>query len=200
MTTSGEPLMGDPASEFGTLEDPNTICFTRTVRQPGHRIWHAITNEVELPKWFVPYPVHLDLRVGGAWRMDEPNDPQIRTFWGTIVDVKDQARVELAWGVGPSSMWFELEPNSRSTLVRFGHRLNPNDVAPAENAAIGYGWGEQPQGPGTFQPGLAAAWHEHLDRMASYLSGEPVPALGTVVPGVVDHYRRQINLVGPSTC
>jgi len=47
--------------------------------------------------------------------------------------------------------------------------------------------------PETQEFGLAAAWHEHLDRLDDYLNGHPVRAVGTIPPAIVDRYRDLIN-------
>lgn len=177
------------------LPEPDTICYERTFAHPPARVWQAITSEEELPQWFVPLPAHLDLRVGGQWSMDEPSPSDNPTFQGTIIDFQPGGRIEMTWREGPSSMWFEVEgaDDAGTTHLLFGHRLDRDDAVDGRGGeAIGYGWDEQPCGPGTFQPGLAAAWHEHLERLRCYLDGAPVPAPGNVPREVVDRYRELI--------
>src|SRR5688500_9471226 len=98
-----------------TFLDRNTISYERHYPNPVERVWRAITTESELPRWFVPFPTHLEPRVGARWWMDEPGRSEPVTFWGTIVDVQDERRLEMTWREGPAAMWFELDEDHAGT-------------------------------------------------------------------------------------
>ena len=174
-----------------SFPDRNTICYERTYQQAVDRVWQAITDEEQSPKWFVPFPTHFELRSGGRWWMDEPGDPVSPTFRGTIGDLQHGSRVEFLWD-NTNVTWFEVEPEGDATRLRFCHRQAADAVHDVAETPDGSGWDEQPMGPGTFQPGLAAAWHEHLDRLRFHLDGDAVPPAGTVSREVIDAYRELI--------
>lgn len=151
---------------------------TRVFAAPRELVWRAWTEPTQMARWFGPRGFtnprcELDVRPGGAWRIDMrapdgtvyPNRglylevvPPERLVWTDVVDEVNAP----AWGDAPppsavnTARFEELGGTTRLTLTV---RL----ATPAELAAM-------------LDQGAVAGWTETLDRLAELLAGRrPVP-------------------------
>jgi uncharacterized protein YndB with AHSA1/START domain len=130
-----------------------TVTFRRASGQPPARVWAALTEPDLVARWW-RHPASVDLRVGGAYRVDFGDGGGLD---GVIVRVQPERCLAYVWG--RSVVEWTLEPDGggcRYTLVHHGQ-------APA------------PAGAPYTDAGLAAGYHAGLDALALVLDGDPAP-------------------------
>jgi uncharacterized protein YndB with AHSA1/START domain len=121
--------------------------FEREYAESPDRVWRAISDEAEISKW-MKYPVKLDLRVGGAIRVDfAPDDP----LEGIICALHAPNHLAYLWG--DSLVRWELDTNACVTRLR----LSQIGVRPELVVALG------------------AGWHAFLDQLDDYFTGASRP-------------------------
>ncbi|MDB4939284.1 MAG: Activator of Hsp90 ATPase 1-like protein [Labilithrix sp.] len=162
------------ASKKGTLIEPTTLRFERTLPGPIDRVWDHLTKPELLSTWLA-VAASMDLRQGGRVEltMDHGQDdgglpdaikdkivdgdkvkPGVH---GTITRLEPKRVLAYTWEdavlgatAAKSEITFELEPRGDDVLLTFTHRrIDPKYL------------------PQTF-----AGWHTLLDGLASRMSGE----------------------------
>ena len=83
--------------EFGEITKSYTVTFTRTSKHSAARFWRAITEPDEIAKW-MGGPAKVDMRVGGEWFVDFPNDGD-GDLTGVIVRVEPGRVLTFVWGL-----------------------------------------------------------------------------------------------------
>ena len=133
--------------EFGEITKSYTVTFTRTSKHSAARFWRAITEPDEIAKW-MGGPAKVDLRVGGEWFADFPNDGD-GDLTGVIVRVEPGRVLTFVWGLSVVE-WTISEADGGCTygFVQTGLADRGED-----------------------EEGLPAGWHEFLDRLDRHLDG-----------------------------
>lgn len=132
--------------------------ITRNLAHPPERAWRAFTDPVALAAWFWPHlenQVEIDLRPGGAYRIDGPAAGIAVT--GEYLEIDPPKRLVFTWQWSgedaPSRVTLELRPTGGGTLLSLVHDRLPDDDARDQHA----------QG-----------WHDCLDRLPGWLA-PPAP-------------------------
>jgi uncharacterized protein YndB with AHSA1/START domain len=121
--------------------------FDREYAESLDRVWSAISDEAEVSKW-MKYPVKIELRVGGAIRVDfAPDDP----LEGIICALRPYSCLAYLWG--DSFVRWELEGDADATRLRLSHI----GVRPELVVALG------------------AGWHAFLDQLEDHFTGASRP-------------------------
>jgi hypothetical protein len=95
-------------------------------------------------------PAHIDLRVGGTWKIDF--DVEKGSYLdGIIIGVEPERRLAYAWGL--SVCEWTIDDSADGCLYTF-----------VSNGLTDRGEGEE---------GLAAGWHSFLDQLDMHLDGVP---------------------------
>ncbi|NEE02948.1 SRPBCC family protein [Phytoactinopolyspora halotolerans] len=126
----------------------------RRLAHPPAKVWRAITEPDHLSRWFPMTVVAIDLRVGGALRLDLGTDPHVPgdSFDDLpITEVDPPQLFEFNWQ-GEVLRW-ELTPADEGCLLVFTHTFD--DRAGAASFASG--------------------WEVCIDAMENVLDGEPIP-------------------------
>jgi uncharacterized protein YndB with AHSA1/START domain len=83
--------------------DPNTLHLTRIFDAPRERVFDAWTKRDHFIQWMCPSGVtitvmEIDVRVGGAWRVDGKNESgRVFASSGKYVEVKRPERLVFTW-------------------------------------------------------------------------------------------------------
>ena len=131
---------------LGEITTCYTITFGRTTRHPAKRLWRAFTDPAEIEKW-MDYPARVDLRPGGAYFVDFSRTNQ-GSLDGIVVRVEPERCLTYVWGLSVCE-WTLEDLAGDGCKYRFMH-----------NGLTDRGDGEE---------GLAAGWHEFLDRFDLHL-------------------------------
>ncbi len=115
--------MTDGALE--TVDGHHTLRFERDLRHPIERVWRAITEPVELARWFVA-PVRWRPELGETW--------MALGRAGEITELREPH--VLAWTFGDERFRFELTPTDGGCTLVFLHTFADRSLA-AQHAA---GW------------------------------------------------------------
>jgi len=164
-------------SDLGEVTRCFSLRFDRRLDHSPARVWSAITDPQEASKWMHPFPVKIDLRVGGHWEAwfegaDVPWCP------GVIVRLEPERLLAYVWDY--SIVEWRLEPDGAG--CRYTYRI--------------HGTPEPPPGADWTQESAAAGWHEGVDRFAAYLDGVGVDAAQQQSwAGLVPAYRARIEAV-----
>lgn len=187
---------------LGEFDGRYTTRFTREYPNPVEEVWSPITEPTALTLWFIPEP-SVDHRVGGRWTFVSSDNPY---FSGSITAYEDGRRIEFSYDSGPV-MRFTVEANGSGCRLRFDTSIPKDWVVDPSFVPDGYGWAEQPAGPGTPQPALNASWHSNLDGLRQFLEGAGEAAITAaarrerVAPDewreLVDAYRAYIESAAP---
>jgi uncharacterized protein YndB with AHSA1/START domain len=141
-------------SDLGEITSCWTITFRRKAKQPPARVWAAVTDPDQIARWW-RHPAHVDLRVGGAYRVDFGAGGCLD---GVIVRVQPERHLAYVWGV--SVVEWTFEPDDEGCRYTFMHHGQP----PA------------PEGADYTDEGIAAGYRIGLDTFAALLDGAPAPA------------------------
>jgi uncharacterized protein YndB with AHSA1/START domain len=133
--------------EFGEITKCYTVTYRRKSKHSAARLWRAITEPKEIGKW-MGGPAKVDLRVGGEWFVDFP-DQGDGDLVGVIVRVEPERVLTFAWGL--SVVEWTIRDAERGCTYRFVQT------------------GLADRGPD--EEGLAAGWHEFFDRLDRHLEG-----------------------------
>jgi uncharacterized protein YndB with AHSA1/START domain len=140
--------------------------WIRNLRAPVEEVWPIVSTRRGLERWWIVPPTRFELRVGGEFRHHWTN---------SIVDFREGSFIDFAEPtgtyLGTGGMRIELLPaDSDSTVFVFLDTWGPRVEPPNKEE-------EQPGGPGTPWAGVAAGWHEMMDRLeATFDDGAPRPA------------------------
>ncbi|MAF13183.1 hypothetical protein CMK11_22240 [Candidatus Poribacteria bacterium] len=145
----------------GTPLDKQTMVWTRRLDVPLEEVWHAVSTEEGLKKWWLPkerdgggLQFALDLRKGGAFR---------HSWESTILDVREHALIDL------KEFRIELQRDGDGTLLTFFVFTMNGDEWRA--------FWRVPYTPlyyaqfGGFDPWTARGWHDALDLLETSLTG-----------------------------
>jgi uncharacterized protein YndB with AHSA1/START domain len=132
------------------LEDGRwQLRFTRSFPHPPEKVWRAITNPVDLERWF-PTTIDGERAAGAPLRFTFPED-QAPPMDGQMLAFEPESVMELRWG--PDVIRIELRP------VPEGTELTLLDTLEARGKAARDG----------------AGWHVCLDSLQAALREEPRP-------------------------
>ena len=140
------------ADRLGKITRCYTVTFDRRSKHAASRLWAAITGAEEIEAW-MGYPAKVDLRVGGEWHVDFGRTDE-GELPGVIVRVEPERVLTYAWGL--SMCEWTITPTADGcayTFVQAG--LAFRDIDDDE--------------------GLAAGWHEFLERLDLHLDGASLP-------------------------
>ena len=132
--------LGD-LGELGEITPCWTVTFRRTSRQPPARVWAALTEPDQIARWW-RHPARVDLRVGGAYRVDFGDGGGLD---GVIVRLQPERGLAYVWG--RAVVEWTLEPAGAGCRYTFRHHGQ-------EPAPEGAGWtdagagGRVPRRPG----------------------------------------------------
>ena len=134
--------------------------FVRHYPHPIERVWRAVSDPVELGRWFVP-PTTWELRSGGAYRFD--NDD----FSG-VMEVVEPPRLIRFNFADPSEagsfFQFELSSEAGGTRLRYLQHAAPGKARPWQPP---HAW-DTPWGGGNL-----GGWHSGFEELADLLDGVP---------------------------
>ncbi|MEA2001624.1 MAG: SRPBCC family protein [Actinomycetota bacterium] len=146
--------MPDDNTDYGQLIDVGgrrVVRFVRRYPVSPTEVWAAITEPDRMARW--AFRAEMEPRSGGMLRFDF-GEPGVSA--GTILEWDKPSVLEYEWATDTETPWrirFELTSDGdNGTLLTFDHLL-----------------------PDASNPGFAAGWHWHLDRLAIHLAGS-VPA------------------------
>ena len=127
------------------------VVFNRLSKHSPERLWRAVTEAGEVSRWMT-YPARIDLRVGGAYRVDFARTGG-GELDGVIVKLEPGRHLRYAWGT--SVVDWTFEPEGEGTRHVFAqHGLFPRAI-PGEEGAV-------------------AGWHAFLDDLDRFLeTGSP---------------------------
>jgi uncharacterized protein YndB with AHSA1/START domain len=129
----------------------DTIERTLTLPAPIERVWEALTDPVELSKWFGT-EAEVDLRPGGAAAFGWPGEGR---FHAVVTEVDPPRRFAYRWAMdrdtpvddGISTLvTFTLEQadeGTRLTLVESGFASLPEEIRDRHLAGNTQGWQEE---------------------------------------------------------
>jgi len=133
--------------EFGEITKCYTVTFNRTSKHSADRFWRAITEPDEIAKW-MGGPARVDLRPGGDWFVDFPDDAD-GDLAGVIVRVEHGRVLTYVWGLSVVEWTIsDGEDGCTYTFVQTGLADRGED-----------------------EEGLPAGWHEFFDRLDRHLDG-----------------------------
>lgn len=121
------------------------MVWTRRLGAPIERVWAAVSTTEGLRKWWIGNRAEIDLQPGGVFR---------HHWRSTITDLRKYEYIDFESEPGFGGMRFELKADGDGTEFSF------IDVMKDENARP--------------KPGPAAGWHNMIDALETYLSGETV--------------------------
>src|SRR6185295_8120586 len=124
-------------TDLGSITPCYTIRFRRHTGHSPKRLWAAITVAEEIASWR-GYAAAVDLRPGGDYRVDSCEDD------GVIVRVEPGVRLTYVWGL---------------SVVEW--RLDAAADGGCDYTFVHSGLADR----GEDEDGLAAGWHEFLDRL-----------------------------------
>ena len=81
---------------------PLEVIMNRTVNAPRERVFRAWTEAAELNRWFSPDPdatirASVDLRVGGAYRIELRNAERVFGAHGVYREIRPPERLVFTW-------------------------------------------------------------------------------------------------------
>jgi len=134
--------------DLGEITACYMVTFKRRTKHSPERLWAAITDADEVTVW-MDYPTKVDLRVGGEYLVDFASTDQ-GAIHGVIVRVEPERVLAYVWG--SSVVEWTIEADDDGCVYTFVH----NGLADR----------------GEDEEGLAAGWHEFLDRLEGHLESE----------------------------
>jgi uncharacterized protein YndB with AHSA1/START domain len=102
------------------------IIVEQTYRAPIGRVWDAISNKDQMPKWFFGSIKEFDPRVGFWTKFNVSNGRKDYLHVWRVVEVVPNRRLTLEWQYGgypgDSFVTFELTPAGEGTHLKLTHR------------------------------------------------------------------------------
>ncbi|MEX2395026.1 MAG: SRPBCC domain-containing protein [Actinomycetota bacterium] len=121
--------------------------YERRSKHSAARLWRALTEPDEVGVW-MEHPAHIDLRVGGTWKIDF-DVAEDNYLAGIIIGVEHERRLAYAWGL--SVCEWTITERDDGCVYTF-----------VQNGLSDRGEGEE---------GLAAGWHGFFDQLDMHLDG-----------------------------
>lgn len=155
--------MSDMLRDAGRLVSHSSMVWIRKLDVPHSAVWEAVSTKKGLDRWWMA-PVEIELRPGGKFSHHWEN---------TISDLKEHYFIHFVNDSFDSrGMRFELKPTSSGTLFNFidswaEDAVPEKSLLPPDANGIDI---IQPGGPGTPWSGMAAGWHDSIDKLESYLT------------------------------
>lgn len=150
--------MPDENTDYGRLIDVagrRVVRFTRRYSVSRKELWAAIIEPDRMARW--AFRAEMEPRRGGTLRFDFD---EAGVSEGTILEWDEPSVLEYEWATDTETPWrvrFELTSDGdRGTLLTFDHLL-----------------------PDASNPGFAAGWHWHLDRLTLHLAGSEPAAVAS---------------------
>lgn len=145
----------------GRLIAPHAMVWIRRLDAPIEDVWHLISSIEGLKKWWIVPPTSLELKAGGLFRH----------HWENVVyDVREYEFIDYREPngryVGTGGMRLELREDDEGTVFTFLDTWAEGIQSAGEGEVAA-----QPGGPGTPWPGVAAGWHDMIDRLESIVKG-----------------------------
>lgn len=139
--------------------------FARVLNAPLAKVWEAIATSEGVSGWFTKADV--DLRDGGTYTLDF-SQFGAGVYAYDIVKLEPPRVVEFKFGDHEDDVVrFELFADGDRTLFVLTNRLGPDSDAVDQ----------------------LGGWHYHLDRVPSFLAGEPDSRPADHIPSLEAHYR-----------
>lgn len=145
---------------FGQLSSDHTLTIERMLPGPIERVWAYLTESELRRQWLADGA--MELKAGAAftfrWRNDQLSDPpgplppgysNDHSMKSHITEIDPPRKISFTWD-GTGDVTFELEPRGHRVLLTVTHRRIAD-----RNVRLNVG------------PG----WHNHLDVLATKLSG-----------------------------
>jgi uncharacterized protein YndB with AHSA1/START domain len=133
------------------------IEITKQIEAPPERVFRALTDANELPRWF-PSSADSDPRTGGDYvlRFEFDDESQNHTHAGQYEDVTPGERVRYPWkgAFGETTVEFTLRPADGGTELRLFHS----------------GWGDEAAEARAMHE---QGWQVFLNNLAAYVTGGP---------------------------
>ena len=149
-------------ADAGHLVHRHAMVWIRRLDAPIEVVWQTVSTKEGLEKWWLVPPKEFELRPGGAFKHHWDN---------TISDFSKHEYIDFVENTGAyaltGGMRFELKADGQSTMFMFLDTWAESHKIPDsgdENLV------EQPGGPGTPWPGVAAGWHAMVDKLASVIN------------------------------
>ncbi|WP_129669027.1 SRPBCC family protein [Phytoactinopolyspora endophytica] len=140
---------------LSTTADGRTMLqMERRLSHPPLKVWRALTEPAELSQWFPMTVVEIDLRAGGALRLDlgsDPNAPGPSVDDLHITEVDPPRLFEFNWH-GEVLRW-ELRPDEGGCRLVFTHTFDDHAGAAS----------------------FASGWKTCIDAMKLLLDDKPIP-------------------------
>ena len=146
------------------MGEAEPIVVERVYKAPIARVWRAITDEKEMPKWFFEAIQSFRAELGFETRFTVRNGDREYVHAWRVTEVVPQRRIAYDWkypGVpGESVVRWDLSEVAEGTKLRLTHtgvETFPQDGDPAFLVESG-----------------RAGWNHFLgERLAAYLEGDP---------------------------
>ncbi len=150
-------------ADAGLLVDRHAMVWIRQLNAPVEQVWETVSTIEGLKKWWIVPPAKFELSKGGAFNHHWNN---------TIADYEEHVYIDFVENTGDyastGGMRFELRRiDDNTTMFMFLDTWGPD-----MHAEVGKGKeAEQPGGPGTPWPGVAAGWHAMVDKLEYVIDG-----------------------------
>ena len=131
-----------------------TLVFTRELRHPPSKVWHALTDPAQLSQW-APFDSDRSLASPGPVKLSTVGTPAAQVSDSVVKRAEAPRLLEYSWG-GNDLRW-ELEAFDSGTRLTLWHNIDRRYIA----------WG-------------AAGWHICFDVLDGLLAGDPI---GRIVAG-----------------
>ena len=179
----------------GRLITDHAMVWVRYLPAPLERVWPVVSTKEGLETWWVVPPSVFDLRIGGAFKHHWDNtitgfeEPRYIDF--------DEPRGSYR---GTGGMRFELAARGHGeTAFTFLATWGPDVLASESATGVLPALDNQPAGPGTPWPAVAAGWHGMVDRLERQFADD-VPShsyedLGEFYVGYLEDQFRLLGMV-----
>ncbi|MEM9807605.1 MAG: SRPBCC domain-containing protein [Cyanobacteria bacterium P01_D01_bin.56] len=152
----------------GRLITAHAMCWVRYLQAPIEQVWEAVSTKEGLTKWWVVPPSVFNLRVGGLFSHHWDN---VITGYEALGYI-DLDEPNSAYR-GTGGMRFELFAKSdNETTFMFLDTFGPDVLAAEAVNGMPTKFDQQPAGPGTVWPGVAAGWHGMVDQLERLFSDD----------------------------
>jgi uncharacterized protein YndB with AHSA1/START domain len=149
--------------------DRHTLVYERHYPHAIELVWDAVSMGEHLDVWLLPES-RVERRLGGACAFgwgSSADDPAASV--GTVTVFDPPRAIQYTFDDGEKFMRFDLAPEGDGTRLSFVHHFGASQGNEPED----YPGGDLPAGPDTaWRPGFVAGFHEFLDDLAGYLTGQ----------------------------
>jgi len=145
----------------GQLVDRHAMVWLRRLNAPIEQVWQTVSTKEGLEQWWVVPPSAFELRPGGV----------LKHHWdNTVLDYQKYDYIDFVESTGDyagtGGMRFELQADGQSTMFMFLDTWAKDMVPDSDEGDLT----EQPGGPGTPWPGVAAGWHAMMDQLETIIN------------------------------